>query len=84
MKNLGLLPALLVMLVLVSLTTCKKDNSDTPEKLYVGSWDKTITADVTFDARLNLNEDGTFSWIVMDPVESHTNSQGAYEIVDGQ
>ena len=86
MKNQKLIPLFLFSCLLISTAffSCKDDDDDTPEKAYVGEWDQQMEMDVTFDARLKLNEDATFQWIVMDPIYSHTNSDGSYDITGQQ
>jgi hypothetical protein len=85
MKHIFSLYAALLIICASSLVACKdnKDETDPIVNLY-GSWTRTYTGTETYHAQINLKETGTFEWIMLDTLSTHTNSYSKIEISGNQ
>lgn len=66
---------------LFTLSACKekKDDPD-PTVGPFGNWTRTYTGAETYPAQLNLKESGSFEWIMLDTLSTHTNSYAKIQV----
>ncbi|MCX6279443.1 MAG: hypothetical protein NT004_15300 [Bacteroidetes bacterium] len=81
MKHIISFYAALLMVCAISLVSCnKKTNDPDPTPNPFGSWTRTYTGTETYRAQINLNAAGTFEWIILDTLSTHTNSYSKIQV----
>ena len=74
-----------LMVCAISLASCnKKSNEPDPSPNPFGSYTRTYTGTETYRAQINLNAAGTFEWIMLDTLSTHTNSYSKIQVNGNQ
>ena len=77
--------AALLMACAISLASCnKKCDVPDPAPNPFGSWTRTYTGTETYRAQINLNAAGTFEWVMLDTLSTHTNSYSKIQVTGNQ
>jgi hypothetical protein len=85
MKHIFSFYAALLMACAISLVSCnKKSNDPDPTPSPIGSWIRTYAGTETYRAQINLNAAGTFEWIMLDTLSTHTNSYSKLQVIGNQ
>ena len=77
--------AALFIVCAISLASCNKKSTEAdPSPNPFGSWTRTYTGTETYRAQINLMAAGSFEWIMLDTLSTHTNSYSKIQVSGNQ